>query len=99
MPIYEYECNQCLCHFDKRQQFHDEAVAACPKCQGISKRVMVPAPVIFKGSGFYVTDYRPKGSDGGQIKSEGSSPKSEGKSAKTEGSSAKPEAISTKAKG
>jgi putative FmdB family regulatory protein len=57
MPIYEYECGECRHHFDKRQQFHDEPKAECPKCKGQSKRVMVPAPVIFKGSGFYVNDY------------------------------------------
>ncbi len=64
MPIYEYECSNCQCRFDVRQRFSDEPVANCPKCQSKSKRVMVPAPVIFKGSGFYVTDYRSKGSEG-----------------------------------
>jgi putative FmdB family regulatory protein len=63
MPIYEYECSKCSCRFDKRQGFSDEAVADCPKCQSKSIRVMVPAPVIFKGAGFYVNDY-PKTSGG-----------------------------------
>lgn len=58
MPIYEYECTKCNHHFDKRQSFADEAVANCPKCHNKSSRILVPAPVIFKGSGFYVTDYR-----------------------------------------
>lgn len=58
MPIYEYECTKCNHRFDKRQTFKDEAIAICPKCHTKSSRVMVPAPVIFKGSGFYVTDYR-----------------------------------------
>jgi putative FmdB family regulatory protein len=58
MPIYEYECDKCSCHFDLRQRFFDEAVAECPKCQSKSHRVFCPAPVIFKGSGFYVTDTR-----------------------------------------
>jgi putative FmdB family regulatory protein len=61
MPIYEYECSKCNCRFEKIQRFNDEAVANCPKCYTKSKRVMCPAPVIFKGSGFYVTDY-PKSS-------------------------------------
>lgn len=60
MPIYEYECTNCKCRFDIRQHFDDEPVAECPKCKSKSKRLMVPAPVIFKGSGFYVTDYRGK---------------------------------------
>jgi putative FmdB family regulatory protein len=72
MPIYEYECIKCNHHFDKRQTFSDEAVATCPKCHNKSSRVMVPAPVIFKGSGFYVTDYR-KNSDSSS--KSGSSPK------------------------
>ena len=58
MPTYEYECDKCREHFDMRQRFFDEAVAECPKCQSKSHRVFCPAPVIFKGSGFYVTDYR-----------------------------------------
>jgi putative FmdB family regulatory protein len=58
MPIYEYECTKCSHHFDKRQSFDDEVVAECPKCKNTSNRILVPAPVIFKGSGFYVTDYR-----------------------------------------
>jgi len=63
MPIYEYECGECNCRFEKRQSFSDDALAHCPQCHSMSKRVMCPAPVIFKGSGFYVTDYR-KGSEG-----------------------------------
>jgi putative FmdB family regulatory protein len=58
MPIYEYECDVCRHRFEKRQRFFDEAVAECPKCQSKSQRVFCPAPVIFKGSGFYITDYR-----------------------------------------
>jgi putative FmdB family regulatory protein len=63
MPIYEYECTKCNHRFDKRQSYKDEAVANCPKCHNKSSRVMVPAPVIFKGSGFYVTDYRKDGTN------------------------------------
>ncbi|MDD5701917.1 MAG: zinc ribbon domain-containing protein [Dehalococcoidales bacterium] len=58
MPIYEYECCKCSHRFEKRQGFMDEASAICPLCNSSSKRVMCPAPVIFKGSGFYITDYR-----------------------------------------
>jgi len=60
MPTYEYECSKCQCRFEKRQRFSDEPVANCPKCHGQSKRVFCPAPIVFKGSGFYVTDYRGK---------------------------------------
>jgi putative FmdB family regulatory protein len=62
MPIYEYECNECCHRFERKQRFDDEPVAICPKCQGKARRVIHSVPVIFKGSGFYVTDNR-KGSD------------------------------------
>ncbi|UCB43852.1 MAG: FmdB family transcriptional regulator [Dehalococcoidales bacterium] len=64
MPTYEYECNLCHHRFDKRQGFNDAPLAECPKCQGTSRRVFYPAPIIFKGSGFYVTDSRSRGGDG-----------------------------------
>ena len=58
MPIYEYECNDCRSRFERRQGFHDEPVAECPECKGKVRRLIHPAPIIFKGSGFYVTDSR-----------------------------------------
>jgi|WetSurMetagenome_2_1015567.scaffolds.fasta_scaffold326436_2 putative FmdB family regulatory protein len=82
MPIYEYECNECSWRFEKKQRFHDDPVAECPKCQSKSKRIMVPSQIIFKGSGFYVNDY-PKNSNGGS--STKSSP-----AAKTQDNPAKP---------
>ena len=61
MPIYEYECGECSHRFEKRQGFSDDAIADCPKCSSKSKRVMCPAPIVFKGSGFYVNDYPKSG--------------------------------------
>lgn len=71
MPIYEYECGDCANRFEKKQSFFDEPVANCPNCSGKAKRIICPAPIIFKGSGFYVNDYR-KGSTVGAepVKSE-----------------------------
>lgn len=63
MPTYEYECSDCHFHFERKQKFDDEPVAMCPKCQGKSRRVIHSVPIIFRGSGFYITDSR-KGSDG-----------------------------------
>ena len=60
MPIYEYECSSCQVRFEKKQGFHDEPVAKCPVCEGAARRVFYPAPIIFKGSGFYITDSRPR---------------------------------------
>ncbi|MFH0847292.1 MAG: FmdB family zinc ribbon protein [Chloroflexota bacterium] len=60
MPIYEYECLCCGVHFELKQGFTESPANACPHCQGKVRRVFQPAPVIFKGSGFYVTDHRPR---------------------------------------
>lgn len=58
MPIYQYSCSKCNTSFDLRQGFDDDNVAACPKCKCKAKRRFLPVPIIFKGSGFYVTDSR-----------------------------------------
>ena len=58
MPIYDYECCVCDHHFEQKQSFDEEPVAVCPRCRGKARRVLRPVPVIFKGSGFYVTDNR-----------------------------------------
>jgi putative FmdB family regulatory protein len=58
LPIYEYECSVCQCRFERKQDFDAEPVAVCPECQGKARRVIHSIPVIFKGSGFYVTDSR-----------------------------------------
>jgi len=58
VPIYEYECSLCQFHFDKKQRFEEEPVVTCPKCQGKACRVFHSVPIIFNGSGFYITDSR-----------------------------------------
>jgi putative FmdB family regulatory protein len=58
MPIYEYQCRQCGLHFDRFQRMTDAPVQVCPQCSGQVFRVMQPVGVVFKGSGFYVTDNR-----------------------------------------
>ncbi len=61
MPIYEYECRRCCHKFEMRRHFGEDGGAVCPACQGRADRVFVPVPIIFKGSGFYVTDSRKPG--------------------------------------
>ena len=58
MPIYQYVCSKCNTNFELKQSFYAENVAICPKCKVESRRLFVPVPIIFKGSGFYVTDSR-----------------------------------------
>jgi len=64
MPIYEYECEQCGVRFERLQRMTDASLTDCPECHGHIHRVMQPVGVIFKGSGFYVTDNRGKSSTG-----------------------------------
>ena len=73
MPIYEYECPECSHRFEKRQSFHDEPKADCPECQAAARRGFHPAPIIFKGSGFYVTDHRDASSSSASGPGSGSS--------------------------
>ena len=56
MPVYQYLCPNCNCKFEQRQSFDDECKVHCPKCNNGARRIFIPVPIIFKGSGFYVTD-------------------------------------------
>lgn len=58
MPIYEYQCKACGVRFERVQRFSDDPVRICPECGGEVYRLLQPAGIIFKGSGFYVTDHR-----------------------------------------
>ena len=58
MPTYVYQCAECCHTFERKQRFDEEAITMCPGCGGKSRRVIHAAPIIFKGSGFYVTDNR-----------------------------------------
>jgi putative FmdB family regulatory protein len=60
MPLYEYQCQECGLRFERRQSFSEDPVRVCPECTGSVVRLIQPAGIIFKGSGFYVTDSRSK---------------------------------------
>ena len=60
MPIYEYECVSCNHRFELKQGFDAEPTESCPLCQGLSRRRFHAPTVIYKGSGFYTTDYARK---------------------------------------
>lgn len=106
MPTYEYVCQKCGHQFEKFQSMKDKALTVCPKelCKlktwgkgKVTKAIGAGAGLIFKGSGFYITDYRSEGykaaakkeSAGGESK-----PAAESKS----GGEAKPAEKSTPAK-
>ena len=57
MPRYDYRCTACGRQFELRQSFDSDPVADCPECGAKSHRKIHAPPVIFKGSGWYVTDY------------------------------------------
>ena len=89
MPTYEYECRKCGHQFEQFQSMTAKPLRSCPQCRGRVKRLLGSgAGIIFKGSGFYQTDYRSKSYKEAAKKEPGArSSKKEDK--KTESSSAK----------
>ena len=62
MPTYEYRCTSCSHEFEKFQRMSEEPGAECPECGAKSERLLSGgAGLLFKGSGFYITDYRSDG--------------------------------------
>ena len=66
MPTYSYRCDACDHHFEAVQRFSDEPIKECPNCSGAVRRLIHPVGVVFKGSGWYVTDSRPKPKEDGK---------------------------------
>ncbi len=58
MPTYEYACRQCGEHLEVVQSFRDDPLDTCGACGGTLRKVFSAAGIIFKGSGYYVTDTR-----------------------------------------
>ncbi len=63
MPLYEYKCNKCGNQFEKIEGYSAAETQKCPKCGGKADRMISAAGIQFKGSGWYVTDYKGKGAD------------------------------------
>ncbi|MBC8469744.1 MAG: zinc ribbon domain-containing protein [Planctomycetes bacterium] len=63
MPTYEYICESCGCGFEQFQSITAKSLRTCPKCgkRKLKRLIGAGAGVIFKGSGFYQTDYRSEG--------------------------------------
>ncbi len=57
MPIYEYECESCHQRFEVIQKFSDRPLKKCTHCGGPIHKVLSPPALVFKGTGWYVTDY------------------------------------------
>ena len=94
MPTYQYRCAKCGEQFELWQSIHDDALQKHPGCGGSVTKVMAPAGIVLKGSGFYRTDSRAGGKRGGSHDKEpgkdgattgnGSGTDSDGKGSKTE---------------
>lgn len=85
MPTYDYECEACGHEFEVFQKMTDKPKRKCPECQGkVRKKIGTGAGLIFKGSGFYITDYR---SDNYKKSAEADKPKSGSESKSADSSS------------
>src|SRR5262245_62944361 len=58
MPTYVYACDTCGAQFEQFQSFKDEPLRTCPSCASAVRRVFQPVGIVFKGSGWYITDSR-----------------------------------------
>lgn len=90
MPLYDYRCASCSHEYEVREGFDAPPRQTCPKCGGVAKRLLHPPPIVFKGSGFYITDSR-KGHQATLSDNGYSSASSDAK----DGSDAKPAAATT----
>jgi len=82
MPIYEYRCEKCDNVFEVLQSGFDEREETCPKCKGVSKRIISNTSFVLKGSGWYVTDYAGKNPSTGSGASGGENGNGNGDGAK-----------------
>ena len=89
VPTYEYACKKCGERFDVVQSFSDKTLTKHPGCGGNDQKVFHPAGIIFKGSGFYVTDSKSSSSKSSSSKSS-SSKSSSSKPSESKSSSSKP---------
>lgn len=71
MPTYDYKCTECQHTFEHFQNINAEPLKVCPNCGGILKRLIgAGSGPIFKGTGFYQTDYKKGNSSGGKGKTD-----------------------------
>ena len=96
MPTYEYKCLDCDIQFERFQGITEDPIQECPECSGQTKRLIgAGAGLIFKGSGFYITDYRSEGYKESAKKDKESSSSSDGDSKSGDSKSSKTESSDT----
>jgi putative FmdB family regulatory protein len=84
MPLYDYKCTSCAHVTEIRHGFDENHERTCPACGAPMARVFSAAPILFKGSGFYVTDSRKDGAGGSSTDAASAEPKAEPKKAEPE---------------
>jgi len=102
MPTYEYECSSCQYVFEAFQQISEAPLTECPRCKGpVRRKISGGSGLLFKGKGFYITDYRSENykkkaaaespeRSRGEEKPKSEAPKEKGNSSKAKPESAKP---------
>lgn len=82
MPIYEYQCSNCGYQLEELQSISEPPLVKCPKCgkNTLKKLIGTGGGLIFKGSGFYLTDYKNKSSSGTAAPSKKEKPKEKSES-------------------
>ena len=94
MPLYDYECKNCHKITEVRHGFDERHTDPCPHCGGELQRLFNPAGIVFKGSGFYITDSRKATHDRAASKQPSESKSGEAKSGDTKASDSKSESKS-----
>ena len=86
MPTYSYACTECDNKFDIVQSFSDDSLTECPRCGGRLRKLFNSVGIVFKGSGFYLTDYKDRPKEAGASSS--STSKSDASGGSNDGASA-----------
>ncbi|MGE3978615.1 MAG: FmdB family zinc ribbon protein [Nitrospira sp.] len=96
MPIYEYQCDSCSYRFEVKQSIKDDPLSTCARCGNAVRRLISSPGIMFKGSGWYVTDYsdklKPPSSAGGEAGSKTEEKKESAPSAPTTSTASAPAA-------
>ncbi|HEX9056529.1 MAG TPA: FmdB family zinc ribbon protein [Ktedonobacterales bacterium] len=95
MPMYDYRCQSCGTRFEVWQKMTDDPLTTCQTCGGPVRRVLYPAGIVFKGSGFYSTDHR--SNNGSTVSASASDKNTDAKTESTPAKSAPAESASTAA--
>ena len=96
MPTYVYRCQNCDVRREAFQKMTDDPLTTCEECGGVVRRVLQPVGIVFKGPGFYVTDYKraesgsSKSADSGSADSSSNGKSADSGSSKSEGGETKP---------